>query len=89
VVGIKKPTTIWERLLFLLSRHREASIAVIALLLVIYFQVGSNGQFLTVQFLGVVLRDTSRLALIAVAEVMLMITGEIDLSVSGTFSLAP
>ncbi|MBV9733696.1 MAG: ABC transporter permease [Verrucomicrobia bacterium] len=89
VVGIKKPTTFWERLLFLLSRHREASIAVIALLLVTYFQIGSNGQFLNVQFLGVVLRDTSRLALIAVAEVMLMITGEIDVSVSGTFSLAP
>ena len=29
------------------------------------------------------------LGLIAVAEVMLMITGEIDLSVSGTFSIAP
>jgi simple sugar transport system permease protein len=88
-VGIKGPATFWEKVLFLLSRHREASIAVIAVILVIYFQVGSNGGFLTVQFLGVVLRDTSRLGLIAVAEVMLMITGEIDLSVSGTFSLAP
>jgi simple sugar transport system permease protein len=88
-VGIKAPTTFWEKVLFLLSRHRETSIAVIALILVIYFQVGSNGEFLTVQFLGVVLRDTSRLGLIAVAEVMLMITGEIDLSVSGTFALAP
>jgi hypothetical protein len=38
---------------------------------------------------GVVLRDTGRLGLIAVAEVMLMITGEIDLSVSSTLSLAP
>src|SRR5258707_15698929 len=88
-VGIKGPATFWEKVLFLLSRHRETSIAVIALILVIYFQVGSNGGFLTVQFLGVVLRDTSRLGLIAVAEVMLMITGEIDLSVSGTFALAP
>jgi simple sugar transport system permease protein len=88
-VGIKGPANFWEKVLFLLSRHRETSIAVIALILVIYFQVGSNGGFLTVQFLGVVLRDTSRLGLIAVAEVMLMITGEIDLSVSGTFALAP
>jgi simple sugar transport system permease protein len=88
-VGIKGPATFLEKVLFLLSRHRETSIAVIALILVIYFQVGSNGGFLTVQFLGVVLRDTSRLGLIAVAEVMLMITGEIDLSVSGTFALAP
>ncbi len=88
-VGIKGPANFWEKVLFLLSRHRETSIAVIALILVIYFQIGSNGGFLTVQFLGVVLRDTSRLGLIAVAEVMLMITGEIDLSVSGTFALAP
>jgi len=88
-VGVKGPTTFWERGLFLLSRHREASIAAIAVILVIYFQIGSNGGFLTVQFLGVVLRDTSRLGVIAVAEVMLMITGEIDLSVSGTFAMAP
>ncbi len=83
------PNTILERLLVILFRYREASIAVIAVLLVVYFQFGSDGQFLSPQFLGVVLRDTGRLGLIAVAEVMLMITGEIDLSVSSTFSLAP
>ena len=88
-VGVRKPATPVERALFLLSRYREASIAVVAVLLVIYFQIGSGGQFLTSQFLSVVLRDTGRLGLIAVAEVMLMITGEIDLSVSSTFSLAP
>jgi simple sugar transport system permease protein len=88
-VGAKKPMTSLEKLLFLLSRHREASIAVVAIILVIYFQFGSGGEFLSSQFLSVVLRDTGRLGLIAVAEVMLMITGEIDLSVSGTFALAP
>jgi simple sugar transport system permease protein len=81
--------TIAERLLVLLSRYREASIAVVAILLVIYFQIGSHGGFLSPQFMSVVLRDTGRLGLIAVAQVMLMITGEIDLSVSGTFSIAP
>jgi len=86
---VKMPNTILERLLVILFRYREASIAVIAVLLVVYFQFGSDGQFLSPQFLGVVLRDTGRLGLIAVAEVMLMITGEIDLSVSSTFSLAP
>ena len=39
--------------------------------------------------MSVVLRDTGRFGLIAVAQVMLMITGEIDLSVGSTFSLAP
>jgi simple sugar transport system permease protein len=80
-VGVRKPETPIEKFLVLLSRYREASIAVVAVILVIYFQFGSDGQFLTSQFLSVVLRDTARLGLIAVAEVMLMITGEIDLSV--------
>jgi hypothetical protein len=81
--------TLMERLLVLLSRYREASIAVVAIALIVYFQIGSGGGFLSPQFMSVVLRDTGRLGLIAVAEVMLMITGEIDLSVSGTFSIAP
>lgn len=72
-----------------LSRYREGSIFVVAIVLTIYFQFGSDGGFLSPQFMSVVLRDTGRLGLIAVAEVMLMITAEIDLSVSGTFSMAP
>jgi hypothetical protein len=88
-VGIKLPSTALERALVILSRYREASIAVVALVLAIYFQVGSNGALLSSQELSVVLRDTGRFVLIAVAEVMLMITGEIDLSVGSTFSLAP
>lgn len=85
----KPPEALLQKLLVILSRYREASIAVVALALVVYFQIGSGGQFLTSQFMSVVLRETGRLGLIAVAEVMLMITGEIDLSVSGTFSLSP
>lgn len=88
-VGIKLPSTALEGALVILSRYREASIAVVALVLAIYFQVGSNGALLSSQELSVVLRDTGRFGLIAVAEVMLMITGEIDLSVGSTFSLAP
>jgi simple sugar transport system permease protein len=87
-VGIKAPTTAFERVLVVLSRYREASIAVVAIVLVIYFQLG-NPAFLSSQELSVVLRDTGRFGLIAVGEVMLMITGEIDLSVGSTFSLAP
>ena len=87
-VGIKAPTTAFERVLVVLSRYREASIAVVAIVLVIYFQLG-NPAFLSSQELSVVLRDTGRFGLIAVGEVMLMITGEIDLSVGSIFSLAP
>jgi simple sugar transport system permease protein len=87
-VGIKAPETAFEKVLMVLSRYREASIAVVALVLVIYFQI-CNPAFLSPQELSVVLRDTARFGIIAVAEVMLMITGEIDLSVGSTFSLAP
>jgi simple sugar transport system permease protein len=87
-LGLNVPSTPWGRILGILSRHREASIAVVAVVLVIYFQLG-NSNFLSSQELSVVLRDTGRFGLIAVAEVMLMITGEIDLSVGSTFSLAP
>ena len=86
---VKLPAKIWEGLLFVLSRYREASIAAVAVALVVYFQIGSHGQFLETQFLGVVFRDTGRLGIIAVAQAMLMITGEIDLSVGSTFALAP
>jgi simple sugar transport system permease protein len=78
-----------ERALVVLSRYWEASIAVIAVVLVAYFQFACRGPFLSSQELSVILRDTGRFGLIAVAEVMLMITGEIDLSVGSTFSLAP
>jgi simple sugar transport system permease protein len=88
-VGVKLPDTLLERVLVVLSRYREASIAVVAIVLVIYFQFGTDGAFLSSQELSVVLRDAGRYGLIAVAEVMLMITGEIDLSVGSTFSLAP
>jgi simple sugar transport system permease protein len=88
-VGISEPGTALERVLVILSRYREASIAVVAVVLVIYFQWGSSGAFLSSQELSVVLRDTGRFGMIAVAEVMLMITGEIDISVGSTFSLAP
>jgi len=87
--GVTAPQTPIEIVLMLIARYREASIAVVAIVLAIYLQIGSSGGFFSPQFLSVVLRDTGRMGLIAVAEVMLMITGEIDLSLSGTFSLSP
>jgi simple sugar transport system permease protein len=70
-----------------LARYREASIALVALLLVTYFQA-RNPAFLTTAELSVVLRDAGEIALIAVGETLLMITGEIDLSAGSTFALA-
>jgi simple sugar transport system permease protein len=78
----------FEGILVFLSRYREASILLVAILLTAFFQI-ENTTFLTSAELSVVLRDTGRVGMIAAAMVMLMITGEIDLSVGSTFSLAP
>ncbi len=70
------------------ARRREASIAVVAILLVIYIQL-NNSVFLTSPLMSVVLRDTARIGMIAVGVVMVMITAEIDLSVGAIYALAP
>jgi simple sugar transport system permease protein len=77
-----------ESILVFLSRYREVSILVVAIVLVAFFQI-RNTTFLTSSEMSVVLRDTGRIGMIAAAMVMVMITGEIDLSVGATFALAP
>ncbi len=71
-----------------IARYREASIAVVAILLVIYIQL-NNSVFLTSPLMSVVLRDTARIGMIAAGIVLVMIAAEIDLSVGATFALAP
>ncbi len=71
-----------------LARYREVSIASVAVLLVAYIQT-RNSVFLSSAEMSVVLRDTGRIGLIAAGIVLVMITGEIDLSVGATFAMAP
>ena len=77
-----------EAALAIVARHREASIATVAVLLVAYIQI-NNSVFLSSSLMSVVLRDTARIGMIAVGIVLVMITGEIDLSVGATFAMAP
>ena len=77
-----------EAALAFIARHREASIATVAVVLVAYIQF-NNSVFLSSPLMSVVLRDTARIGLIAVGVVLVMITGEIDLSVGATFAMAP
>ena len=74
--------------LAVIARHREASIATVAVVLVAYIQL-NNSVFLSSPLMSVVLRDTSRIGLIAMGIVLVMITAEIDLSVGATFAMAP
>jgi simple sugar transport system permease protein len=76
------------RLIDAALRWREASILIVAVALIIYFQA-VNANFLT----GANLRTLSQFiavpAIIACGEVMLLICGEIDLSAGMMFALAP
>lgn len=78
----------FDTALAIIARHREASIAAVAIVLVIYIQL-NNSVFLSSPLMSVVLRDTARIGLIAIGIVLVMITGEIDLSVGATFAMAP
>lgn len=77
-----------EAALSIISRYREASIATVAVLLVAYIQI-NNSVFLTSPLMSVVTKDTARIGMIAAGIVLVMITGEIDLSVGATFAMAP
>jgi hypothetical protein len=77
----KVPDTVWERLRVMVSPYRQASIAVIAVVLLICFQIGTDGQFLSAQLLGVVLSGAMAQDLLA---------GSYDVCTSGVpFSLPP
>ncbi|MEO8971980.1 MAG: ABC transporter permease [Ktedonobacteraceae bacterium] len=78
----------WSRLGGIFLRQREASILVIAIGLAIYFQF-SNANFLTGANIRALFEFISATAIISAGEVMLLICGEIDLSVGMVFAFAP
>src|SRR5438445_3811079 len=86
--GPQPPLAAWNRVASSLLQARWASILVVALALGAYFTV-SNSNFLTSSNLLVLVHFLSAVAIIAAGEVMLMICGEIDLSVGQVFALAP
>jgi len=68
-------------------RQPELSIVVVAIVIAVVFQV-INHAFLTGE-VPVLLALTAQYGLIAIGEVMLMITGEIDLSAAKIYSTVP
>jgi simple sugar transport system permease protein len=71
-----------------LLARQEAGIFVVAILLFIYFQA-SNPAFLTRDNLVTLSQTVAPIAIMAAGLVMVMILGEIDLSVGQTFGFAP
>jgi simple sugar transport system permease protein len=78
----------WSRLGSFFLRRREASIFIIAVVLIIYFRV-SSANFLTSANISTLFGFIYATAIIAAGEVMLLICGEIDLSVGQVSALAP
>jgi simple sugar transport system permease protein len=69
-------------------RRREASVLVVAVALMVYFRFSSDA-FLTHDNLVNVAQASAPGAIVAVGIVLLLVSGEIDLSVGMVFALAP
>lgn len=78
----------FSRFLGALLRWREVSIAAVAVALVVYFQ-WSNPAFLAQGNLRTLAQFVAATAIIAAGLVMVMILGEIDLSVGQAYAFAP
>jgi simple sugar transport system permease protein len=76
------------RLTDVLLRWREASIFVVGIALVLYFQ-SLNSAFLSQGNIRTIAQATAATSIVAVGLVMTLICGEIDLSVGATFGFAP
>jgi len=87
----KGPWTSLTRLGRTFAQQREATVFVVAVLLVIYFGFisSASSNFFTQQDLINITRIMAPIAIIACGEVLLLISGEIDLSPGFVFLFAP
>ena len=69
-------------------RIREASIVLVTIALVLYFQ-SATSVFLTLGNLATIPHYVAPVAIIAAGQVLLLVSGEIDLSVGHVYALAP
>src|SRR5258705_6339546 len=74
------PRSLMARMGLFLLRSREASIAIAGIVLIIYFQ-STASAFLSPSNIGNLAEYTAMTAIIAVGLVMVLISGEVDLSV--------
>jgi simple sugar transport system permease protein len=70
-------------------RQREATVLVVAVALIIYFAVSSSNFTSTTNLTTWLSQDSAYIMIIAVGEVLLLICGEIDLSVGFIFTFSP
>lgn len=82
------PHGIWRRGADAVFHYREASIVIAGLLLVIYFQ-SSSAAFLSQANIENLIQFTGTTAIIAAGQVMVLVCGELDLSVGMVYALSP
>jgi simple sugar transport system permease protein len=70
-------------------RQREATVLVVAIALIIYFAVSSSNFYGTSNLSTWLSQDSAYIMIIAVGEVLLLICGEIDLSVGFIYTFSP
>jgi simple sugar transport system permease protein len=80
--------SLWRTVGGFFLKRREASILLIAIVLILVFQF-ANSNFLSLGSIKTLAEYSAETTIIAVGEVMLLICGEIDLSVGFTFAFAP
>jgi len=86
--NVRQQPGIGAHLTEILLQRREASIFFVAVALAVYFQ-SSNSAFLSQGNVRTLSEFTAATAIISAGLVMLLICGEIDLSVGQTFGFAP
>ncbi|HTT54010.1 MAG TPA: ABC transporter permease [Streptosporangiaceae bacterium] len=73
-----------------LTRQREATVFIVAVVLLLYFGIRYNSTFVSQTNLANLLSETAApIIVIAIGEVFLLICGEIDLSAGFVFTFAP
>lgn len=82
------PASAASRVADLISRRREASIAFVAAALFAYFAITAD-NFVTENNLRVVTQFTAPAAILGMAQVMLLVAGEIDLSLGHIYAMTP
>lgn len=88
VEAAPKPPGLGRQIGMAFLRIREASILVVAIILAVYFQF-NTANFTESGNLVTISHYVAPIAILAVGEVFLLITGEIDLSVGWTYTFAP
>jgi len=87
--GIDAPrSSVLRRVGDVILRWREASILLACVLLAIYFQ-STNPAFLSLSNIQNLIDFTATTAIIAAGEVMVLVCGELDLSVGMVYALVP